>query len=137
LAALARRWAVAAEAGAEVLVEALAELGRRGGREAGAVALGFGGQRELADDEGRAADVEERAVHPALGVAEDAQVRDLAGEARRARLGIALHGADEHDQAFGDGAGGAAVDRDARLGGALDEGAHQSRSSVVQRRNGP
>ena len=69
------------ERGAERLVERLGLLRPRGGREARAVALGrVGDQRELADDERRAARVEEAPVELPLLVLEDPQARDLAGE---------------------------------------------------------
>ena len=111
----------------EMLVEPLAGLGRGGGREAGAVALGLGGEGELANDERRAARVEERAVHPPLVVAEDAQVRRLAREPRALRLGVAAHRADEDDEARSDLADDLAADGDARAGVRWIERAHAQR----------
>src|SRR5579862_4999057 len=60
-----------AQRGAEVLVQWLGELGRRCAAEARPIPLlGIGEQGELADDEGLAAGVDERAVELAVRVPE-------------------------------------------------------------------
>lgn len=109
----------------KMLVEAAAVVGRGGGGEAGPVALGLGGERELADDERRPAGVEQRAVHAAGLVLEDAQVDDLARQPFRLLLAVALHGADQHQQPLPDLAGDRAVDGDGGRGNTLDERAHE------------
>src|SRR5690349_11917190 len=83
---------------AERLVQRLRPLRAGGRREARAVALRrVGEERELADDERRAAGLEERAVELAGVVLEDAQARDLAGEALRS--GGVVAGADAEQDA--------------------------------------
>jgi hypothetical protein len=92
-----------AERFGEALVQRLGDLRARGVRERGAVALrGVGDQRELADDEGGAADVEERPVEPLALVLEDAQARDLAREAVGLGLRVALGDAEQDEQARAD-----------------------------------
>src|SRR5579872_5843036 len=80
---------------AEALVERLRELGPGGVRERRPVALlRVGDQRELRDDEDRAAHVEDGA-------------RDLAREPHRLRFPVALGHAEEHEQARADRPAGA------------------------------
>ena len=72
------------ELGAEGLVERLRLAGGGRAGEARAVSLrGVRYQRELADDERRAAGLEQAPVEPALLVLEDPQVRDPACEPSR------------------------------------------------------
>ena len=88
---------------AKVLVERLGLLGASGVAEARAVALPrVGDQRELADDERRAADVEDAPVEPSLLVPEDAKPRDLCGEVLRCRVVIGTCDPEQHDQAHVD-----------------------------------
>src|SRR5690606_37260042 len=122
--AVGDRNAVAAKGFGKMLVEALAFVGRGGGGEAGAVALRLGGERELADDEGSTPGVQQRAVHAAFLVAEDAQVRDLAREPGGLFLGVAAHGADKNSQARAYRSRDGFVHGDGRLRNALDEGSH-------------
>jgi hypothetical protein len=64
--------------------------------EAGPVSLArVRDQRELTDDQSRAARVEQRAIELALLVGEDAQVRDLLGEPIGGLRAVALCDADE------------------------------------------
>jgi len=86
---------------------------------------GLGGEGELADDQRRAADVEERAVHPALGVAEDAQVHHLSGEERRLGVVVVAHRADEDHEAGADLAGNPPVDLHPGPGRPLDQRSHR------------
>ena len=87
---------------AEPFVERLRNLRTRGGREARAVALrGVGEERELAHDQGGAADVDDGAVEAAIVVLEDPQARDLPGEPLRIGVGIALPHAEQDDEAGG------------------------------------
>src|SRR5919205_2278980 len=76
--------ALRAQRGAEAVIERFRGLRRRGLAEARSVPLArIGDERELADNERRAADVEEAAVEPAALVFEQAQPRDLCSEAFR------------------------------------------------------
>src|SRR5919198_6584236 len=75
---------------AEALVERLGFLGRSGLGKARPVSFGrVREQRELTDDEGRAASVEERAVELPLLVLEDPQARDSSGKPLRSRRVVA------------------------------------------------
>src|SRR6266508_6741880 len=66
---------------AEAFVERLRLLGTGGVREAGPIPLGrVGDQRELADDERSALDVEQAPVELAVGVLEDPQPGDPSGK---------------------------------------------------------
>jgi hypothetical protein len=88
---------------AEVFVERLGDLGSRGVRERRAVALRrVRDERELADDERGAARVEHRAVELAGLVLEDAQPGDLAREAFRVRVAVAVGDAEKDEQARAD-----------------------------------
>jgi hypothetical protein len=73
----------------------------RGRREVGSsslLAAAIGEERELAHHEGRAADVEEAAVEPAVLVLEDAQPRNLLRDPDRGLLPVPARDADEHTQ---------------------------------------
>jgi hypothetical protein len=111
-----------------MLVEAFALVRRGGSGEAGAVALGLRRQRELADDQRRAAGVEQRAVHAAGLVPKNAQIDDFARQPFGFFFPIALHGADQHEKAGPDLAGGPAIDGDGSGGDTLDEGSHLRRN---------
>src|SRR4051812_25913461 len=94
---------------AERLVERLRLLRRRCLREARTVALArVCEQRELTDDERRAADVQEREVEAPVGL-EDPQPRDLPREPRRRLLPVASRHAEQDEQAATDGADDAPV----------------------------
>src|SRR5581483_11171795 len=91
--------------------------------EARAVALRrVGDQRELRDDEGLAADVDEAAVEAPAVVGEDAEPRDLAGELRD--VPIALCDAEQHAEADPDLRDRLVADADAGLRNALADGPH-------------
>ena len=77
-------------------------------------------QRELADDERRAARVEQRAVELAGVVLEDPQPRDLAGEALGVLLRVARGDAEQDEQARAD----LAARRRARPRHALNDCSH-------------
>src|SRR5437660_12099745 len=80
------RNAMVGQRSTELFVDRLRLGGRCSVREAGPIPFPrVCDQRELADDERRAAGVEEAAVELAAGVLEDAQPRDLAGQARYVR----------------------------------------------------
>ena len=84
---------------AEVLVERLGDLRtRRAGERRPVAPRRVGDERELADDERGAADVEERAVELAVVALEDAQARDLAGEAFRFGLRVAVGDAEQDER---------------------------------------
>jgi hypothetical protein len=85
---------------AESLVQRLGPLRGSGVREARPASFpGVGDQRELTDDDRLAADVEERAVEPALLVLEDPQARHLAGHPRGIFLSVLVGHAEEDAQA--------------------------------------
>ena len=98
-------------------------------REAGSsslLALAVCEERELADDERLAADVEERAVEPAVVVREDPQAGDLGGEAR-GRLGrVLVPCTDKHEKARPARTDDLAVDTHGGSRDPLDDGAHGS-----------
>src|SRR5581483_452775 len=74
-----------------------------GAREARAIALrGIGDQRELTDDERRAADVDQRAVELSLVVRKHAQSRHLAGEANGRVRVVAVRDAEQDEQPAAD-----------------------------------
>ena len=128
--AVGHRHAVAGDGLRKMLVETPALI-RRGGRgKARPVALRLGGQRELADDEGGAAGVDERAVHAAGIVLENPQVDHLARQPVGLGLAIAGHGADQHEKTGADLADGFAGDCDGSGGDALDEGSHGGTSTA-------
>ena len=81
-------------------------------------------ERELGDDEQRAADVVERAVHLPGVVVEDAKADDLATEEVRLGRRIARGDAEEHAETVSDGADHLAVDRHPRLAHALHHRSH-------------
>src|SRR4051812_6790832 len=110
---------------AEFRVERLGHLGARRFGESRPVPLaGVSEQRELRDREHGAAHVEDRAVHLALVVLEDAQVHDLAGEPARILLRVAFTDAQQDAEAQADGAFLDAVDRDGSLADPLHHRAH-------------
>ena len=81
-------------------------------------------QRELADDERRAAGVEERAIEATGVVREDPEPRDLAGQPLGVFLGVALRDSEQHEQADADLAAHVSVDADAGAADALDDDPH-------------
>ena len=108
------------------LDERLRCSGRRRIREARPVAPArVREQRELADDERLAADVEERAVEAALVVLEDPQAGDLPGEPLGRFGRVFVPGTDEHEQAAAARADDLAVDRDRGPRHALHDRSHQ------------
>ncbi len=109
----------------ESLVERLAEGRRRGVEERWAAALaGVAVERELADDERRSADVDEAQVGLALGVAEDAQVRDAPGQGLGPGFVVVVTDADQDHQAGADPSDDLALDRHGRTSDALEQQAH-------------
>ncbi len=81
-------------------------------------------ERELADDERLAADVEQRAVRPALVILEDPQLADPARERVGRRLVIAVADAEQHEESTADRADRPAVDPDLGPADPLQERAH-------------
>ena len=69
-------------------------------------------ERELADDEGCPADLDEAAVEPASVVAEDPEPRDLAGEPLRIDRRVGAGDPQKHDQSELDLPGHGPVDLD-------------------------
>src|SRR6185436_9139434 len=99
--------------------------GGRGVLERGATALAtVGMQRELRDDQQRAADLVDGLVHATLLVLEDPEARDLLTQPIGIRLGVARGDAEEHAEPAIDGADDVAVDRDPRLAHALHHRTH-------------
>ena len=83
----------------EADIEPLGELGGGTGGEARAPATTrVGVQRELRDDERRAADLEQRQVRPAVGVTEDAQLRGFPGEVLGDRVRVLRADSKQDDQ---------------------------------------
>ena len=78
-------------------------------------------------------DVEQRPVEAAGVVLEDAEPRDLSGEASRASVARVAGGdAEQHDEATADRSDRLAVDRDRRLGDALDDCSHRAIFAAVK-----
>jgi hypothetical protein len=110
---------------AETLVERLRLFWCCGQRETRPVALArIGNQRELTDDERRAADVEEAAVELAGGVLEDPQTGDFPGEPFCVRVAVAPLDTEQHDQSGPDLAPDLTFDADARLRDSLANHPH-------------
>jgi hypothetical protein len=107
---------------AERAVERLGLLGRGGVAEARAIALcRVRDQRELADDEGVAAGVEQAAIEPALLVLEDPEASDAAGELLRGGEVVAARDSEEDAETLVDLARDFAARDDAGLRDALDD----------------
>ena len=120
-----RRQALFGEQVEKALVEVLGNWGRGGLDEAGAAAFAaVAVQGELRDGEHAAADVENRAVHLALVVGEDAQVSALFSAEAQRLVVVALTEADEQEQATADLGAELIIDADAGLADALDEDFH-------------
>src|SRR5690554_801607 len=83
---------------------------RRGGERRPSALPGVGIQGELADDEGRSADLADREVHRPLLVGKDPQAGDLVSQRHRIRLRVAEGHPDEDHQARADRTHGPAVD---------------------------
>jgi hypothetical protein len=98
--------------------------GSRSGKTGAHAAAGIRSQGELADQQQAATGVGDAEVHPALPVVEDAIAEQAFGHARNLRCAIARLDADQGKQAGADRTDGVAVDGDAGLGDALDEGEH-------------
>ena len=122
-----------------MLVHRLRLLGGRCLREARPVALArVGDERELADDERLAADVDERAVEAPVLVLEDPKARDLGGHALCVGGRVAGCDPEQNDDAGPTRGRPLASHRDRRLGDALDDRPHaysSSSPSVVRGRN--
>jgi hypothetical protein len=102
-----------------MFVQRLRDLRPRGVGERRAIPLRrLGDERELADDERRAAGVEQRAVELAGVALEDAETRDLRGEAIRFGFRIAVRDPEEDNEARADLASG----RRAGARDSLDDG---------------
>jgi hypothetical protein len=109
----------------ESLVEPLGDLRRRGGDETGPAAFAaVAEQRELADDEHRPADIDQRQVHLPIGIVENAKLHRLVGKLLGVGFHIALLHAEQHEQAAADLTDDLAVDGDAGPGDALEDGFH-------------
>src|ERR687888_2069533 len=112
---------------AEALVERLGSLGRSRVGEARPVPLRrVREQRELTDDEGRAAGVEKRAVELSLLVLEDPQARHAPGEPLGRRRVVAARNPDEDAEAGADLGAHPAADEHAGAGDPLDDGSHRT-----------
>lgn len=108
-------------------------------------AAGVGVERELADDECGATDVEQAAVHHPVVVGMDAQVSDAVGEPIRVRLVVVMGDPDEDDDPGADpthlGACAGVLDVlgvligcvDVRLGHTLDQSTHLRTSPWLRR----
>ncbi len=81
-------------------------------------------ERELADNERLAADVEKGAVEATLVVGEDPEAGDLRGTADRCVLGVTARDAEQHEQPRVAGADDLAVHAHGGPGDPLDDGAH-------------
>ncbi len=115
----------------KAIVEWLCGRRLRGVREARAVSLPrLGEQRELADDERRAAGVEQRTVEAAPWVSEDPEARDLSGQAFRLRFAVTAGDADEHEEALGDLGPHGSVHANGCPADALDDSLHEPSSSA-------
>jgi hypothetical protein len=96
-----------------------------GAGEAGPIAAAdVGGQGELADHQGLAADVDDRAVHLAGVVLEDAQVDDLARQEVYLAFAIAVLHAQQHEKPGPDRRDSLSIDRDARFADPLYHSFH-------------
>src|SRR5690606_13440111 len=84
------------------------------------------GQGELRDDEQRPAGRGEIAVHPAGVVREHAQPTHLVDDVGEVGVGVAVHDAEEDQQASRDLAVAYAVDVYSRARDALDDGPHRA-----------
>src|SRR5262249_60719412 len=120
--------ALAAQLVAELVVEGLREVRRRGVHEARAVSLArIRDEGELAHDQRSAADVQDAAVELAAFVGEDPEPRDFSGGANSVGPRVIARDAEENDDAGCDLGGDDAVDANARLRDALADGSHLSR----------
>ena len=88
-------------------------------------------ERELRHRQDGAADVEQRAVHLAVAVGEDAQIGTLFGAEAQVLFVVAGAEADQEEQALLDLADDCIIDSDAGLADALDEGSHRGDSFVI------
>src|ERR671911_945743 len=124
----------------ERLDQALRLLGGRGGGPRRAPAApGVAVERELADDEGGAADRAERLVHRPVGVVEDPQGPDLFSQLAARGFGVVVRDADEDAQAVSDLADDVAVDAHPGFRDALDKCSHASGADACtdQNNSGP
>ena len=109
----------------KVVVEVLGRIGRRRAAEIRpAAVLHVGAQRDVRDDQRVAADVDQRAVHLAVIVLEDAHLADLLREKIGLLLGIARHGAHENDDTLAGFTRFVSVDCDESAVDALDNCPH-------------
>jgi hypothetical protein len=122
--------AAAAERATEGVVEALSAVGRRGLREVGTASVAeVAIEGELRDGEHRSGDVRDRARELAAVVVEDAQRRDLRGEALPVFGSIVRADAEEDDETAVDRRDALARDLDVRRDDALDDRANPYVSS--------
>ena len=92
------------EEGTEMLIERISPVGSGGAQEGRAVAFpGAGVEGELADDNGLSIVIDERAVHPALAVVEDAHVCNLSREPFGVPFCVGVLEAEENKQTTSDG----------------------------------
>jgi len=81
-------------------------------------------ERELTDDEHRAADVCEREIHFSVSIFEDSQPDSLAGEVHRVSLGIVSTDAQQDEKTTVNLSGDFILDSDTGLTDSLDDGSH-------------
>ena len=99
--------------------------GRRGGGETGTHArTGIGGQGELADQQQATPGLGQRTVHLSLPVGKNPVPQQALGHADQVGFGIARFYGHQGQEARADRPDGFALDGDAGLGDALDEGEH-------------
>lgn len=99
----------------ETLVERLGNRGLRGLGETWAAARKVGVERELRDDEERAADIFEREIHLARRVGKDARTTDFLCEALRLFFPVCRSHAQKDEKALSDLARHCAVNGDGGL----------------------
>src|SRR5262245_3859366 len=119
----------------EILVKPLGVGGQRGFRKGRAVALAaVRVQSKLRNHEQRAGGVEDRTVHLALRIGEDAQIGDLVGQRGGARLVILLADAQEHAQSGADFPDDLRADVDAGASDSLNDGTHGNQLASMRAR---
>jgi len=118
--------------GDKLLIERFAELRRSGENEARpAAASGVAVQSELRDGKDGAAGIEERTIHFALVVVEDAEIDDFLGHRNGGGGGIFASYRYEDHQSWADFAGDAAFYRNACAGDSLENDSHRSNRMIL------
>ena len=114
------------------LVERLAEFGRSGEKEAGpAPAARVGVESELRNGENGACVIEERAIHLALVIIEDAEIYDFLRHRNSGGRRILAPDGDERNEARPYRARDAAIDGNACTGDSLEYDSHVSRRMIL------